>query len=512
MRLEKSIKNLLTAWIGQFLLIFIKFFTRRFFTQFLSDDYLGLEGVFSNVIGLLSLAELGIGTAIGYALFKPLAEKDEAAVKAIMELFARIYRRIGVIVFGLGMLILPFLTMLSPEAKNLEYVHIIFFLYVVNSSVGYFFSYKTTLASANQEYYLYLRNHYIFCICMNLVQIFVLWYFRSYFIFAAVQIGFTISEYICLSKVLDHRYPLLKDKQHYPLDTEIGKKIWQDTKQISISKIGTQIISSTDNLVISNILGLAVAGVYGNYVLIISSLTAIICQVMAAMSASIGNLVAEEGVEKQKDVFWLTMLINTFFYSVTSVCLYNLAQPFIAFWLGGDYLLGNHILLAMVAVYYITGLRAHVTTFKYAYGLFQMEAKKACIEAVLNLGLSIVLAWKIGLMGVVLGTILSALCSGMWMEIVMTVPQMEIRIWKYYLKQIVYTCCTIVALLSSCWICGKLSMHWYIRLPGGAVISVVCTCVMFAVFFCRTHESAELFQIVRNRFLSKFIGKRENRD
>lgn len=498
MRLEKSIKNLLTAWIGQFLLIFIKFFTRRLFTQYISDDYLGLDGVFSNVIGLLSLAELGIGTAIGYALYKPLAEKDEPAIKAIMDLFARIYRKIGLVIFCLGMAILPFLTVIAPEAKNLEYVHIIFFLYIVNSSIGYFFSYKTTLASANQEYYLYLRNHYVFCICMNLVQIWVISHFHNYFAFVAVQIIFTISEYICMSKILDCRYPLLTEKRHYPLDEEVEKKIWHDIKQLAVSRIGTQIISSTDNLVISHILGLTAAGIYSNYVLIISSLTAIVSQVMSAMSASIGNLVVEEGKEKQQDVFWLTMLVNAFFYSITSVCLFNLTQPFIMYWLGWDYVLDDKVLFAMIVVYYITGLRGHVNTFKYAYGLFQLDALKACIEAALNLFLSIILAWKFGIIGVVFGTILSALLSGMWIEIWLTVPQMDIRMCKHFGKQLVYGFCTLAALLLSRLFCGILSMHWYIRLPGALVISVLCTCGIFVIFFGHTHEFRELLQIIRN--------------
>ena len=326
-RLKKSVKNLQVAWIGQFLNILAKFVMRRFFVQYISNDYLGLDAVFSNIIGLMNLADLGLGTAICYALYKPLAEHDEDMVLGVMQLLAKVYKAIALILCGIGLVLMPMLTIIAPEATNVPYVHLLFGFYLANTCVSYLFTYKGLLASADQKNYINLRNHYIFIVGLNLVQIFIIYFTRNFIVYAAVQSIFTFAEGISLSWIMNWKYPILKRKEKIRLSDKVTKKIWSDVRKIVIGRIGNTIISSTDNLILSNVVGLAQTGAYSNYVLVKSSLQAIVYQFQSAVSASIGNIVASGEREKEVDCFWLLNFMTSTLYSVTGICMFNLMQP-----------------------------------------------------------------------------------------------------------------------------------------------------------------------------------------
>lgn len=213
-RLHNSIKNLQVAWIGQFLNILAKFVMRRFFVRYISDDYLGLDAVFTNIIGVMNLAELGIGSAVFYALYKPLAEHDEEKILGVMQLLGRVYKTIALILCGVGLLLMPMITVIAPEAKNLPYAHLLFGFYLANTCVSYLFTYKGLLASADQKNYITLRNHYIFIVSLNVAQIFIIYFTKNFVAYAAVQSLFTLAEGISLSLIMDRKYPILKRKDN----------------------------------------------------------------------------------------------------------------------------------------------------------------------------------------------------------------------------------------------------------------------------------------------------------
>lgn len=501
-RLDKSIKNLQVAWIGQLLNIFAKFVMRRVFVRYISDDYLGLDAVFTNIIGLMNLAELGIGSAVFYALYKPLAEHDEDKVLGVMQLLAKVYQRIALILCGAGILLMPLITVIAPEAKELPYSHFLFALYVANTCVSYLFTYKGLLASADQNNYITLRNHYVFTIGLNVAQIFVIYFMRNFVIYAAVQSFFTIAEGISLSFIMDRKYPLLKRREKMNLPKKETEKIWSDVRKIVVGKVGNTIISSTDNLILSHVAGLSVTGIYSNYVLVKASLQAIVSQFQSAVSASIGNIAVSGEREKELDYFWFLNFITTALYAVTSICMFNLMQPFIAYWLGGSYMMDYRILFCVTVIYYFTGTRGLFGTFSMAHGMFELEAKKTIAEAIVNFVVSVLLAWKMGLTGVLLGTIISSVCVGMPMELInvgRALPEISKR--RYVKELVLYSGGTVVALYISMKLCNRISMHWYIRLPFGFLISVVTFIAIWWILFGRT----EMFQ--RTMELAKGIVK-----
>lgn len=502
-RLKKSIKNLRAAWIGQFLNIFAKFVMRRFFVRYISADYLGLDAVFTNIIGLMNLAELGIGSAIFYALYAPLAEKDEKRILGIMQLFARVYRTIAILLTVVGMILMPLLTIIAPETQGLSSVHLLFCFYLINTVVSYLFSYKGLLASADQKSYISTRNHYIFIISLNIAQIFVIYFTKSFIAFAAIQSIFTIAEGLSLSCKMNKEYPILRQKEKVKLPENVTRKIWADVRKIFISKMGNTVIASTDNLILSNVVGLQMTGKYSNYALIKASLQAIVCQFQAAVSASVGNLAAMGEREKEIEYFWFLNFLTTVLYSITSVCLYNLMQPFIAYWLGGDFLMSQGVLLCTTIVYYLYGVRGIFSTFSMAHGVFDLEAKKTAMEAIGNLVISVVLAVRLGVVGVLLGTVVSSLCIGVPLELENVCHALPEISKKRYIKDfILYMITTILALLGSAWCCDRISMHWYIRLPMGTLISISVCLLIWTSIWGRTtmaKHTIKLVQSVLNR-------------
>ena len=446
-RLNKSLKNLQVAWIGQFLNILAKFVMRRIFVQYISDDYLGLDAVFTNIIGLMNLAELGIGSAIFYALYKPLAEHDDEKVLGVMQLLAKVYRTIALILCGVGLLLMPVITVIAPEAKGLSHVHLLFGFYLANTVVSYLFTYKGLLASADQKNYITLRNHYIFIVGLNVTQIFIIYFTKSFVAYAAVQSLFTLAEGISLSWIMDRKYPLLKCKEKIALPKVTTKKIWSDVRKIVVGKIGNTVISSTDNLILSNVVGLPQTGAYSNYILVKASLQAIMCQFLSAVSASIGNIAATGERERELDYFWFLNFITTSLYAVTSVCMFNLMQPFIAYWLGGNYLMDYSVLFCITVIYYFGGIRGLFGTFSMAHGVFDLDAKKTVLEAVANLLISIILAVKMGLIGVLLGTIISSVFVGLPLELMnvgIALPEISKRRYVKELRLRCFLVCVFV--------------------------------------------------------------------
>lgn len=487
-RVQNAIRNLKVAWVCQLIMILFKFVTRRLFTQAIPNEYLGLDNLFTNIIGLLNLAELGLGTAIGYALYKPLAARDELRVASVMHYMSTVFKKIAGVILFIGILVSPLLHIFSPEIVRLKYAYLAYFCYLISTVSGYLFGYKSVLCSADQQNYIYTKNHYAFALSMNLVQALVLYYTSSYIIYVGVQLIFTVLEGIGLSWVMDRNYPVLRMDVTNQIEAAVKNKIWTDVKSISIGKVGMQIIASTDTIVITRILNLSVSAIYGNYVLIFAAVSTIVEQVLYAMNGSVGNLVATEPKDKQMEVFWQLQFLQISMYSCAAVCIYNLIQPFIAYWLGAQYWLDNRVLIALIVSFYFKGSRTVVNTFRNAYGLFSIEARKALVEALINVITSIALAKTIGILGVVLGTILSQICWGMWVEIRDLNRSLGIGVLKYIKKMIEWSVVAMGAMVISSVFCSSMPMHWFIRLPLALVTSLLVFVICWILCFGRMYE------------------------
>ena len=369
-RTKSSIFNFSCAIVGQGLGLIVSFISRIIFIKYLGSEYLGLNGLFTNILSILSLTELGVGTAITYSLYKPLSEKDNNKCLMLMQFYKKVYTIIGIIILVLGFSITPFLPIFIKDIPNIKNINFIYILFVINTAISYFYSYKRNLIIADQNRYVATIYRYSMYIVTNLIQIIYLLLFKNYIGYLVIQILSTFIENILVSKKAEKMYPYLKKKNKIPLEKNIRKDIIQKTKAMMFHKVGDVVVNSTDNILLSSFVNLVSVGIYSNYSLIISAINTITSQIYSSLTASIGNLCASSSKKKQYSVYKNINFLTFWVYCFCSVCLFVLLNPFIEIWVGKEYLFDIKIVLVLVINFYLKGMRNSNLVFREATGLF----------------------------------------------------------------------------------------------------------------------------------------------
>lgn len=497
-RTNNSLKNMKYAIVGQGLGLLISFVSRMAFVRILSAEYLGLNGLFTNILSILSLAELGVGAAIIYSMYKPLADKDMYKIKALMGLYKKAYVTIGIAIAFIGSALTPFLNYLIKDMPDLPYIKLIYLMFVANSSISYFYSYKRSLIIADQKRYVATFYRYGFYFLLNVIQIIVLLFTRSYIFYLGLQIINTFLENICVSRKTDQLYPFLKEKGSFELDKEEKKTIVQNVKAMVFHKIGSIVVVGTDNILISKFIGVIQVGLYSNYQLIINALNTVFGLVFQSVTASIGNLGATENSKKNKFIFECINLIGFWIYAFSSICLINLFNPFINLWLGAEYLFSMPIVLIIIISFYLSGMRKSVLTFRDALGLFWHDRYKAIFEAGINLVASIILAQYIGIAGIFIGTIISTLTTCFWIEpYILFKYGFEDSVKSYFKKYGFYTINMIIVGVLTWFISSIFSDYSILGFIGKLVVCIIVPNTLFLIIFWRTKEFQYLIVIVK---------------
>ena len=426
-RTYNGIRNVIFTFMGTIFNILLQFVGRTFFVKLLSAEYLGLSGLFADILNVLALSELGIGSAMVYALYKPVAENDTEKIKSLMALYKKMYLCIGGIIFAIGAAITPFLHYLIKDMPDISLIHVYYLLYVFNTGISYFFVYKKSLIICYQEEYVATVVTMFASICNRLLQIVVLILTRNFFFYLLVQIIFTFLENFVDSIIADRKYPYLKERSVTKLSKEDIAEIKKNIKAMMAHKIGTVVVKSTDSMIISKMLGLSILGLYSNYNLIIYNLTAVIQKMLWTLTASLGNLVAEEDREKSKKVFNNILFMTFWIYCFCSISVFCLINPFITLWLGKSYVLQMPAVAIFAVCFFIEGIRQPALIMRDATGVFYNDRYKPIAEAVVNLAVSVPLTYKMGIAGVKLGTIISYVTVALWIE--------GYVLYKYYFKQ-----------------------------------------------------------------------------
>lgn len=492
-RTQNTIRNVLAAMMGQLGGILVNLLARVFFLHYLNQTYLGLNGLFTNVLTMLSLVELGVGPAMAYSLYKPLADGDTERIKSHMAFYKRAYVTIGLVIAALGLCFLPFYTVFMDQVPDIPHLNIIYLLFVANTVVSYFYSYKRSLIVCDQKKYIETAVHYGAYFLLNVVQIIFLAVTKSYVLFLVLQVISTWAENYILARKADQLYPYLKDKNVKPMDKADSQVIFRNVAAMSMHKIGAVVVNSTDNILISKLIGLATAGLYANYYTIIHPLQTITNQIFESIVASVGNLSAtvkggDVGRLKEtfNDVFFLAFWIFTF----CAACLYNLLPPFIQFlWLRNKgWLLDNGTLIVLVINFYLYGMRRPVLTFRDASGAFWNDRFKPIFESIINLLASVALAHRFGLMGIFLGTLVSTVTTSLWVEpLVLYRNVFYLPLRDYFLRFAGYTAAGAVICAVTTWLC-KLVGYSLLSLIPRAIICVLVPNLLLLLVFHRTKE------------------------
>ena len=290
-RTENVAKNVILSSLFQIIAYVIGFVSRTIFIKILGEEYLGLNGVFTNVLTLLSFAELGIGSAIVYSMYKPLATNNSDKLKELIAFYKKIYLLVGMIIIIGGIILIPFLDFFIKSTPNInENINIIYLIFVINSSISYFFSYRTSIISADQKNYLIIIYNKAFHIIRVIVQIIIILVWHNYYLYLLTETICTLLANYLLTRKSKTMYPELIDLKNHELPKEEKKEIFKNIKSLIIYKVGGVILNGTDNLIISRYLGLAVAGLYSNYQLLTNAVVEVVGQVTNSFTASIGNM------------------------------------------------------------------------------------------------------------------------------------------------------------------------------------------------------------------------------
>lgn len=481
----------------------MQFAIRTVFIHFLGKEFLGLNGLFTNILSLLSMAELGIGSSIVYSMYKPLAVGDQPKIRALMQLYKKAYNYIGLLVGIIGLGLIPFLKYMITSDLEMSTIYIIYILFLTNSVVSYFFTYKRSMLIADQRTYVTTVNDFIFLIVTTVVQILFLFLYPNYILYLTIQILFTFIGNLSISRITDKEYPYLADKHHEKLDKETITEIKKNVIGNVSSKIGGVIVMGTDNILISSFVSLTAVGLYSNYTLIINSVQNLCKQVTNSITASIGNYAATNDRSKGYELFKKHFFVNHTLIFFSTIILFNVLNDFILWWLGDTFILNETATFLVVVNFAVQVYRNTGFVFIESYGLYWYQRKKAFIEAFINLAASLLLliVFRLGITGVLLGTIISSFGFVIWYEAYIIYKYaFELSLWNYVKKLAEYLLQVAIASGSSVWLLS----HLFTGNPSftGIILkvflSVAIGFIWYLLFNIRKSEFRYIIRILQN--------------
>jgi O-antigen/teichoic acid export membrane protein len=407
-RVQKSLKN---AKVGVFFFIvsiFVQFFSRKLFLDNLGDEFIGLETTLRSVLGFLNLAELGIGTAIGFTLYKPIFDKDYKEINKIIALLGVLYKKIGYAIILVGVVVSLFFPLIFNDTPfSLLLIYFVFYTLLFSSLLSYFANYHQSLLGADQKGYIIQGYFQTLNIVRVIIQIAVVIYFKDFYVYITLELIFSIIYSVFLRKKIKQEYPWLVINstqkaqiiKEYP---DVIKKI----KQVFVHKMGYFVQNGTDNILVFALVNLQSVAFFGNYQLLFTKLAGLVTMAFAGTGSAVGNLIAEDDDKNIKKIFWELMAVQFFIAGFFSLIMYFTMEPFILLWLGETYILAKTTLILMIANFFIFQISSPVERFKNAYGLYS-DTWAAAAEAIINLAFSFIFGSIWGIDGIILGTLVS---------------------------------------------------------------------------------------------------------
>lgn len=407
-RVHRSVMNMKVGMFFYILSLLLAFFSRKVFLECLGDEFIGLTGMLMSIMSFLSVAELGIGTSIVYFLYKPLQEDNHEKINEVMSMLAYLYRCIGFIIGGGGLIIsLFFPWWFGNLSVGLFLVYFAFYSFLASSMMGYIFNYRQLLVSANQKQYVVNAYFQSIGIIQSIVQILLAYYYRNLYLWVLVGLVFTVIGCIVFNYRIRKEYPWLRislkeGRQNLKKYPEVLKK----TRQIFAQKIKDLILYRSDEILVGAFVSVVQVAYYGNYMIIVNKLNFLTNILSDGMNAGVGNLIAEGNMQNTMKVFWELTAVR---FLITGIIIFGLLmfiQPFIICWLGQEYMLDDLIIYLLIFNIFIFLSRGVVEMYRSACGLFQ-DVWTAWTELVVNITVTLCLAPFFGIVGILLGKIVS---------------------------------------------------------------------------------------------------------
>ncbi len=460
--------NILVGYVTQIGICLLSFIGRRVFLQFLSADYLGINGLYSNIITVLSLAELGLDTAVLYSLYKPVAEHDTKLIKSLLFFFKRLYFVLAILIFIIGAALIPLLKIIIKTDIDETSLIIYYLLFLVNTVSSYFVAHKVALLSAFQEQRIYKMVTLGTNFLLQILYIIVLIIFKNYYAYVSATVCTTIITNIILGIITERLHPeVFNEKELVPIDK---KPIVERMKATFLYKIGVVLINSTDNILISMLVGTTAVGFYSNYYTVVYAVSGFLTIITTSVISGIGNFAAQESKRQQKELFEMLLLFYHFVAAVGFIGFDLLLNNFITIWIGEKYLLNGKIVFVIALNFYLANAISPVWMLREANGLFGEVRFLILIRAVLNIVFSIILGLRTGVEGILIATAISLLMTNFWFEPrLLSRKLFDCSSWGYWAKQMKYALITAICFLIS---------SYTIRLVGDDLVGMVVKAIL----------------------------------
>jgi O-antigen/teichoic acid export membrane protein len=501
-RTKNAIRIVIFKGLYQATNILIPFIMRTVILYTLGVEYLGLNGLFRSILSILNLAELGVGSAMVFSMYKPIAEDDTDTICALMKLYRTLYRIIGLTILTIGLALTPFLPILIKDeiTANVN-LYVLYFMSLGSTVLSYWlFAYKNCLLIAHQRNDVGSKIGLAIHLIEYALKILVLFVFRNYYLFIVLQI---------ISQACINIFTALKANKFYPnysphgnLSPERKKNIAQRVRDLFTSNLATVISDSADTLVISSFLGLVVLAIYQNYFFIVSSLQTMTSVIISACLAGVGNSLITDSREKNyHDLKKMTVLYGWLIIVCTAMLL-CLFQPFMTIWMGEDKLLTFPYVICFAVYFHSIGMNKLINMFKDAAGIWKVDKWRPLTATIVNLTLNLVTIKWLGLYGVLLSTVISiVLVQIPWLfhNLFKYVFPRE-YLWKYVGLYCSFSVLTLVACAASLYLCSLLKLNPWLTFFSNAAISFIVSNILFLMIFGRSELFKASIQQIKKAF------------
>lgn len=478
--------------------ILVPFLMRTAMIYLMGVQYLGLNSLFTSILQVLNLAELGVGSAMVYSMYKPIAEDDDTTICALMKLYRIYYRMIGLVITVVGCALTPFIPYLIKSDIPADInIYILYLLNLGATVLSYWlFAYKNSILQAHQRTDVVSKVTLVTSTIQYSLQLFVLWAFHNYYLYVIVMLATQALTNIVTALCADRLYPQFKPRGS--IDKTKVQNINKRIRDLFTSKIGGIIYNSADTIVISAFLGLTVLAVYQNYFYILNAITGLIAVVFSACTAGIGNSIVMESKEKNYQDLNKFAFIITWIAGFCSVCLLCIYQPFMELWVGKDLMLSLSAVVCFVIYFFVRQLNALFNLYKDASGMWHEDRLRPLAAAVTNLVLNLVLVQFIGIYGILLSTVLAILCVGIpWLlHNLFTVIFEKKHMWHFIGRLAKYTFVVFVNCLVTYFICSRFNIGLIPTILVRGVFCLIVPNLIYYLTFRNTIEFRQSLQLV----------------
>lgn len=502
-RTKKSVRNIFAGFASKILLMLFAFATKTLFIRLLGAEYNGISGLYSNILSILSLSELGLGNVLNFALYQALKENDKLKVRSVVRYFKKIYILIAFGVLGVGLLLVPLLPFIVNSTFPQNEIVLYYLLYLLNSVASYFVVYKTTVISADQNAYISSICDSVATLVMYGFQIAYLLLFHNFLGYLVIQVICTILKNIVMNTIANKKYPYLNFGE---IDKDAFDKpmLLDNIKSTFLYKISAVILNNTDNILISMIVGTISVGYYSNYYMVIMYIAAFVAIFITGITASLGNLNAQNDTNASYEMFAMLSLIFSFIATTVSCCLLNCFQMFIPIWIGEEYVMPFSWVIVIVINNYLNEVMSPVWMFRETMGLFRQVRFLMPITALLNIVFSIILGIKFGVPGILIATALARLISQYWYEPrILFHNQFHVKESEFFISQGKQVAAALAAVFISYEICKWLPgtvMGLFLRAAVSAVIGVL------VVWFVNRRSMA--WQKLYSKYVQRYLNRK----